>query len=119
MKSEPHVQFKKDSMESELVRVNILAIALSGLVLLVAGLILYLLRDNLARYLRFFLPIPPIAVAAYVYVFNMFRFYNAGLPAGPWATLRELFYGTLVATLFFGFFAAAMVLIIYLLKAGM
>ena len=114
-----NTQAKKDAMESELIRVNILSIAASGLVLLLAGLALYVLRDSLAKYLRYFLPVPPIAVAAYVYVFNMFRFYNASLPSGPLATLRELFYGTLVATVAFGLFSAAMMLIIYFLRAAL
>jgi hypothetical protein len=106
-------------LERELVKVNILAITVSGLLLLLAGLALYALRDDAARVLRFFLPIPPIAVAAYVYVFNMFRFYNAHLPAGGWPTVRELLLGTLVSTLIFGTFAAAMTVIIAVVKGRM
>ncbi len=103
-------------MERELLKVNILSITVSGLVLALAGLALFVLRDSVAKYLRFFLPIPPIAVAAYVYVLNMFRFYNAKLPGGGWTTVRELFSGTLVATIVFSVFTTAMVVIIYFLK---
>ena len=51
-------------MEKELVRVNLLSIAIAGSLMLAAGLLLYLFKDAVARHVRFFLPIPPIGVAA-------------------------------------------------------
>ncbi len=106
----------KDCMEEELLKVNIISIAVSGLLMLLAGLLLYLLRDTVSRNLRFFLPIPPIAVAAYVFVFNLFRHYEGNLPSSTWDTLSEVFYGTLISTLVFFAFTLLIVVITYFLK---
>jgi len=91
-------------MEKELLKINILSIAAAGLLMLLAGVALYLFKDNAAANMRYFLPIPPLGVAAYVFVFNLFRHYNGSLPERKWEVVVEVFYSTtLIALLFFIF----------------
>ena len=64
-----------------MLRLNIYAIALSGILMLFAGLLLYLFQEQLAGgNIRYFLPIPPTAVAAYVFVFNTFKYHDGAMP---------------------------------------
>ena len=91
-------------MESNLLKINILSIAGAGLLTFVLGIALYLFRDQAAPHLRFFLPIPPLAVAAYVFVFNMYRYHQAALPTGQ-GLARDLLVATGVAALVFGGFS--------------
>lgn len=42
--------------------------------MLLTGLPLYPFRATVGRHMRFLLPIPPLGVAAYVFVFNVFKF---------------------------------------------
>ena len=58
------------SIRSDLVRENILLIAIMGVAMFVAGVGLYLLAGRVAPHWRFLLPLPPISVAAYIYVLN-------------------------------------------------
>ena len=103
-------------MEDDLLKLNMLTIAASGLMMLLSGLVLYFFRDTVSNNLRFFLPIPPIGVAAYIFVFNMFRHYQGHLPENLMGTVREV----IISSLFvFGVFAVFVVLnisITYLLK---
>ena len=63
-------------MEEDFLKLNMLTIAASGFLILLTGVLLYVFRDPVSRNLSFFLPIPPIGVAAYIFVFNMFRYYE-------------------------------------------
>lgn len=67
-------------MNDEMLKVNILSITSAGLLMLLTGLLLYIFRDVVSRNVRFFLPVPPLGVAAYVFVFNLFAFYDGNLP---------------------------------------
>ena len=58
------------SIRSDLVREKILLIAIMGVAMFVAGVGLYLLAERVAPHWRFLLPLPPISVAAYIYVLN-------------------------------------------------
>ena len=58
------------SIRSDLVREKILLIAIMGVAMFVAGVGLYLLAERVAPHWRFLLPVPPISVAAYIYVLN-------------------------------------------------
>ena len=93
-------------MDEDILKVHMLTIAVMGFLILVTGLVLYLFRDVISKNLRFFLPIPPIGVASYIFVFNMFRTYGGTLPGGAWQTLREIAYGTLIMMGVFFTFAA-------------
>ena len=58
------------SIRSDLVREKILLIAIMGVAMFLAGVGLYLLAERVAPHWRFLLPVPPISVAAYIYVLN-------------------------------------------------
>jgi len=55
-------------MNDEMLKVNILTITIAGLLMMLTGVVLYLFRDIVSINIRFFLPIPPLGVAAYVFV---------------------------------------------------
>ena len=103
-------------MEKELLKINILSIAVSGLLMLLAGLILYLFKATVSNHIRFFLPIPPLGVAAYVFVFNMFKYYNGSLPEKKWDTLVEILYSTAIASIVFCVFTILLVVSIDYIK---
>jgi hypothetical protein len=103
-------------MEDDLLKLNMLTIAASGLMMLLSGLLLYLFRDTVSNNLRFFLPIPPIGVAAYIFVFNMFRHYDGHLPENITGTVREVITSSLFALAVFAVFVVLNISITYLLK---
>lgn len=103
-------------MNPELLRVNMLSIAAAGLLILLTGVALYVFRGQIADNFRFFMPIPPLGVGAYILVFNIFNHYNGNLPKGPWVAAKEILYGTVIAAISFGFFALMILVIINLFK---
>lgn len=102
-------------MESEILKINILSITISGLLMLVSGMILYFFRDALAGSLRFFLPIPPIGVAAYIFAFNMFKHFQCDLGSRS-MMVSELLLATGISSLFFFIFTAILIVAINFLK---
>ena len=58
-------------MQVEATRTNLVIIASMGLAMFLIGLFLYVNASRVAPYMRYLLPIPPIAVAAYIYVLNV------------------------------------------------
>ena len=99
-----------------MLKINILTIAGTGLMMLLTALLLLLFEGSVAQYRRFFLPIPPLGVAAYVFVFNLFQDYNAELPRMPGAMLIEVVSGTAIAGAVFLVFSVALILGINQLK---
>ncbi|MCJ7537707.1 MAG: hypothetical protein MUO57_19450, partial [Anaerolineales bacterium] len=94
---------------------NLLAIAVSGLLTMLAGIILYLFRGSIAINIRYLLQIPPLGVAAYIFAFNFFRYYNGSLPDKFAITAREIIYSTLISAGIFFIFTVSFVLIIGLI----
>lgn len=103
-------------MEDDLLKLNMLTIAASGFLMLLSGLLLYLFRDAVSNNLRFFLPIPPIGVAAYIFVFNMFRHYGGHLPDNLMMSIREIVISSLFALGVFAVFVVLNISITYLFK---
>lgn len=103
-------------MEDDILRTNLLAIAVTGLLLLVTGTALYIFRDQVGGNSRYVLSIPPLGVAAYVFVFNMYRHYDAHLPPHNWDIVKEIVYSTAVAAFIFGLFTVLLVIIIETVK---
>jgi len=103
-------------MEDEMLKVNILTITVAGLLMLLTGLCLLVFRDAVSKDIRFFLPIPPLGVAAYVFVFNMFRYYDGNLPGNVWDTIGELVLSAVVSGVVFCGFIVANVVITNILK---
>ncbi|MBU8849719.1 MAG: hypothetical protein KOO64_09255 [Desulfobacterales bacterium] len=102
-------------MENEILKINIISIATSGLLILIFGIALYYFRSSLNNEtLRFFLPIPPIGVAAYVYVFNMLKCYDCNLPEKSTTLFYELFIATVISGTVFLIFVGSMVIILKL-----
>ena len=103
-------------MSPEVLKTNMLAIAVAGLLIMITGIALYLFRDQVSDNIRFFMPIPPLGVAAYIFVFNMYSHYDGQLPKGSWIAAKEILISTVVAAIFFGVFSMLTVLIIGLIK---
>jgi hypothetical protein len=103
-------------MEEDLLKLNMLTITASGLLMLLSGIVLYLFRDSVSNNLRFFLPIPPIGVAAYIYVFNMFRHYQGHLPENLAGTLREVVISSFFVLGVFAVFVILNISITYILN---
>ena len=99
-------------MENEVVKTNLLAIAVSGLLTMLAGMILYYFRSSISTNMRYLLQIPPLGVAAYIFAFNMFRYYNGNLPERFSITAREIIFSTLISAGIFFIFTVMFVLII-------
>ena len=71
-------------------RTSLLLITLMGAVMLFIGAGLYLLADQVATFMRFLLPLPPISVAAYIYVLNKVNAPEASTGAGEPTTVHLL-----------------------------
>ena len=103
-------------MNPEVLKTNMLSIAVAGLLIMITGITLYFFRDEISDNVRFFMPIPPLAVAAYIFVFNMYSHYDGSLPGGTWATVRELLISTAIASVSFGVFALLILVIISFIR---
>jgi hypothetical protein len=69
---------------------NILSIIGAGLIILLTGIFFLFFRDFISKYIRLFLPIPPIGVAAYIYIFNLYQHNNGNLPGPLSETIKEI-----------------------------
>lgn len=103
-------------MNQDILKVNMLSIAVAGLLILITGVVLYVFREQVADNIRFFMPLPPIGVAAYIFVFNLYGHYDGTLPGGTWDAVKELLVGTAVAAVAFGIFTLLLVAIIELVR---
>lgn len=95
-------------MSEELLKTNLLTMFIAGGLLACIGLGLYLGRDFVAPYMRYILPIPPLAVAAYVFAFNYFKDVTQSTKFET--IIREVSSATLVANA--TFFCLSLVLIL-------
>ena len=77
-------------MEQEVLKTNLLSIAVAGLLMALTGILLYLFRNELSGNVRYLMPIPPLGVASYIFVFNMYRYYSGNLPGSLLATVKEI-----------------------------
>ena len=92
------------SIRSDAAKEKILLIAIMGVAMLVAGVVLYALARRVASHWRFLLPLPPISVGSYIYVLN--RTSEPGALSGATtlrADVQDLFFQTVIGTVaFFG-----------------
>jgi hypothetical protein len=105
---------KEINMDEQMLKVNVLSISLAGALIGLGGIALYFTRSFISSRVRYFLPIPPIGVAAYVFVFNMFRFYNATLPSCS-DILIEVLLSTLTAASIFFLLVVLMIVSIWMI----
>ena len=103
-------------MDQDVLKTNLLSIAAAGLLMLLAGLLLYVFRDEISDNVRFFMPIPPLVVAAYIFVFNMYNYYHGNLPGGIWTISKEIIYSVVVSAIVFGLFTLLLIVVIYFFK---
>lgn len=103
-------------MNPEVLKINTLSIVVAGFLILLTGITLYLFREQISDNIRFFMPIPPLAVASYIFVFNMFNHYGGHLPEGNWAAAKEILYSTIIAAVSFGVFAVVITVAINFIK---
>lgn len=101
-------------MSEELLKTNLLTILFAGGLLACIGLGLYLGRDFVAPYMRYILPIPPLAVAAYVFAFNYFKDVNQSTRIET--ILREVSSATLVANATFFCLSLLLILLISFIR---
>jgi uncharacterized membrane protein len=99
-------------MESEVIKTNLLAIAVSGFLTMLAGIVLYFFRGTISTNIRYLLQIPPLGVAAYIFAFNLFRYYNGNLPDNFAITAKEILVSTLISGGVFFIFTVLFVIII-------
>ena len=92
------------SIRSDASKEKILLIAIMGVAMLVAGVVLYALARRVASHWRFLLPLPPISVGSYIYVLN--RTSEPGALSGATtlrADVQDLLFQTVIGTVaFFG-----------------
>jgi hypothetical protein len=99
-------------MENEVIKTNLLAIAVSGFLTMLAGITLYFFRGSISTNIRYLLQIPPLGVAAYIFAFNFFRYYDGVLPDSFLITAKEIIVSTLVSGGVFFIFTVLFVVII-------
>jgi hypothetical protein len=102
------------NMDDKILKVNVLSITLAGALIGLGGIVLYFTRSLISSRVRYFLPMPPIGVAAYVFVFNMFKFYNASLPSFS-DILIDVLLSTLIAAVTFFLLVVLMTVIIWVI----
>ena len=96
-------------IEISKLRSNLSLIAIMGGAMLIVGTVLYLLAGPVSNYMRFLLPLPPISVAAYIYVQNKISLPETSGET-PRATLKDLLTETVFGTLLFGIIAGLLLL---------
>lgn len=103
-------------MDQNTLKINLLAIAGFGLLVTLAGILLYVFRNSASANLRYLLPIPPLSIAAYVFIINLYRQYNGKLPENPSVLARELLIGTLTTAAVFGLFSLGLLVLLELAR---
>lgn len=103
-------------MKNDTFLTNILTLASAGLLILLTGLSLFFFRGFFARYIRFFLPIPPLAVAAYIYVYNMYDQFGGRLPARSLDLVKDVAINVLISFTFLTVFTILLIFMIDFLR---
>jgi len=103
-------------MQEDATLTNILSITGAGLLILLTGLSFLFFRDSISKNIRFFLPIPPIGVAAYVYVFNLYQFNNGGLSGSLLGLIKEILKGVGIISISFAAFVIVLILFINMMQ---
>jgi len=99
-------------MEEDSVVINILSIAGAGLLILITGIIFLIFKDYISKHIQFFLPIPPIAVAAYIFVYNMYQQNTIELSGKFSLFFRDVLMSTGIVSVSFAVFVVLLTLFI-------
>ena len=98
---------------------NTLSIVGAGLLILITGILFFIFRESVSKYIRFLMPIPPLAVAAYIFVFNMYVYYRGNLPERTVDIVKEIILSVAFSSLVFGAFTVLIILLISVVKKSM
>ena len=82
-------------MTLDATRTTLMMVIAMGVAMVVLGLLLYMNVNRIAPYMRYLLTIPPIAVAAYIYVLNAVNAKGSPL------TLKDMILETAIGTALF------------------
>jgi hypothetical protein len=99
-------------MQKDAILTNILSITGAGLLIFLTGISFVLFRDFISKYIRFFLTLPPIGVAAYIFVYNLYQHYEGEVTTSIPVTIKEVLIGVGVVSVSFAAFAALLILFI-------
>ena len=102
-------------MNTDMVKTTILSMLAMGIVIGLAGVVLLIFKELSVKYLRYLLPIPPIGVAAYVFVYNLFRTYEGRLPTST-IVVKEILWASLISFLVYIIFVCLIVAIVHYAK---
>jgi hypothetical protein len=103
-------------MSSEILKTTILSIIVMGVVILLAGIALLCWKNQVAPHMRFLLPIPPIGVASYVFVNNMFSKYGGTCPRTFSHIIKEIVWASAISSISFFVFTLILMFTVILLK---
>jgi amino acid permease len=103
-------------MNLAILKTTILSIILMGVVILLAGIALLCWKNQIAPYMRYLLPIPPIGVASYVFVYNMFSHYGGTRPSPFGDIVKEVVWASAISSMAFLAFTLILVFLVSFLK---
>ena len=87
-----------------------------GVVILLAGIALLFWKDQIAPYMRYLLPIPPIGVASYVFVYNMYSKYGGTRPSSISDVIKEVAWASGISSVTFLGFTLILVFMVDFLR---
>jgi len=99
-------------MQKDSILTNILSIAGAGLLIFLTGAGFLLFRDFVYKYIRYFLPLPPIGVAAYIFVYNLYEHYDGQMTSSISITFKEILLGVGVISVSFAVFVGMLIVFI-------
>jgi len=99
-----------------ILKTTILSVIFMGVVILLAGIALLLWKNQIAPHMRYLLPIPPIGVASYVFVYNMFSHYGGTRPGAFTDIAKEIVWASGISSVSFFVFTLILVFMVDLIK---
>ena len=99
-------------MEEDSIIINILSIAGAGLILLITGIVFLFFKDLIDKHIQYFLPVPPIAVAAYIFVYNLYQQRAVQLSEKLFEILKEVLMSVGIVSVSFAVFTVLLILFI-------
>ncbi len=88
-------------MNGMVLKTTILSIIFMGILISLTGIAIYFKKDFLSQYMCYLLPIPPIGVAAYVFVYNLFGKYSGKLSGNLMDIFNEILLGSAISSIVF------------------
>lgn len=99
-------------MNLVILKTTILSVIFMGVVISLAGIALLCWKSQVAPHMRFLLPIPPIGVASYVFVFNLFTKYGGSCPESLSDVIKEIILASAISSASFFIFTLVLVFLV-------